>query len=565
MADIKKQKNREIQISSCGMSVLAQGRGGELLPSIRNAMNLFGRLLIVKSLKIPVYVIALFVIFYSWEPLINAKWSIIDDHEIMSFIGDHERLPFSRIIPELKKTEVVQVGKSIRYRPVYYIFRLLESAVWGKNPRDWYILRILISALFAITITIFFLQLGGAVLTSGFIVFVLSSHYWSDVFARLGPSEVYAVMGVSLVILGMIRTIKASSLDFIAMINVLLGITISAGSKENLIFLGVIPFWFLFSKKIYVSPLQKKIFIALLVYLAIISSIIINGLSHSGHDIYMNKISLRMISLLTFSFFSNKYVWVWLCGGIFLLLILLKLKLELSCDNDNQRTKNFSLLKSNIILFFLMFLIYYSQYIFYSGKWPDGVGRYQFPGVLSGQIALFIFICSVVEVARCVLPQSKKIIIFLSMFISIFFIVISIQSIEQNRFTSIERVKNSTAFTNLIKSLTFALLKDPSQNLVLFSHQPMDSEPMVSVTSFLRASGVSNPIMERITYSSKNYNKLSLEYWLSRDAEDNQSKGNRNFSFSPFDPKKITSGCISIGFSGPYYPLCNKGYEILSY
>lgn len=529
-------------------------------------MKFFDLLLIIKDSKIPVYITAFFVIFYSWGPLINAQWSIIDDHEIMSFIGDNERLPFSRILPVLiKKTEVAHLGNSLRYRPVYYTFRLLESALWGKNPSYWYFLRISIAALFAIVFTMFFLQLGGAILTSGFIVFVLSSPYWSDIFARLGPSEVYSVMGVSLFVLGMMRAIKGSSLDFISMISISLGIIIAAGSKENLIFLGVVPFWFLFSKKIYLRSHQKIIFIALLVYLTIIILTIINALSHSGHDIYMNKVSFKISSHLTSSFFSNKYVLIWLCGGILLLLAILKLKMARSFDSDNLNTKIFIILKSNIILFFSMFLIYYSQYIFYSGKWPDGVGRYLFPGVLSGQIALFVFIYSVIEIGRCYFSQSEVFIRLLSIFISIFFIVISIKSIEKNRFTSIERVKNSTTFTNLIKSLTFVLLKNPSQTLVLFSHQPMDSEPMVSVTRFLRASDISNTIMERITYSPKNYNKSSIEYVLSKIAEDTQRSGNRKFSFSPFDPKKITPNCVSVGFSGPYYPLCSEGYEILSY
>ena len=195
---------------------------------------------------------ALFYSLYNWLPLLDARWSIIDDHEIVAAIGIGDRLPFSEIPVALGKTEVGNAGIATRFRPSYYSLRFLEAATWGKQPQMWYAARIVIAVFFAVVLAGAGLRLSGAIPTFGFLFFELSRPYWVDIFARLGPAETYAVFGVSLIMLGFIVSTKkgwrALPCFFVA-----LGIVVAAGSKENFIILAALPLWLIFSPTVRLS------------------------------------------------------------------------------------------------------------------------------------------------------------------------------------------------------------------------------------------------------------------------------------------------------------------------
>jgi len=129
---------------------------------------------------------------------LQAEWGIIDDHEIMTYLGPRERLPIAEVPSRLMQKEVGQPGKSLRYRPAYYLLRLMETALWGKNCTLWYLARIVILTV-SIALTWLLLRPAfGFVASALFLAYLMSLQFWCDIFAKLGPAEAYIVFGLAL-------------------------------------------------------------------------------------------------------------------------------------------------------------------------------------------------------------------------------------------------------------------------------------------------------------------------------------------------------------------------------
>ena len=159
------------------------------------------------------YLLALGIAWYSWAPLLNAQWGLIDDHEVMAFVGTEARLPPSQFVAALKTTELNPEASLARFRPSYYVVRTLEAMAWGKNARQWYGLRIAIATILALTVAYVGVLFAGPILTTGFLTFSLFAGYWADIFARAGPGETYAVLGVCLIAL-LLDQLRKSTVNF---------------------------------------------------------------------------------------------------------------------------------------------------------------------------------------------------------------------------------------------------------------------------------------------------------------------------------------------------------------
>ena len=95
-----------------------------------------------KYSKLFIFLFSAIMVLAIFGRVVASKWSVIDDHEIMLFLGRDGKLYLSEIFSTLKLTEVGNFGSLTRYRPSYYILRLLECVVWGANPAYWYAFRL---------------------------------------------------------------------------------------------------------------------------------------------------------------------------------------------------------------------------------------------------------------------------------------------------------------------------------------------------------------------------------------------------------------------------------------
>lgn len=498
---------------------------------------------------------ALFYSLYSWLPLLGAQWSMIDDHEVVATIGLRDRLPLSEIPSALGKTEIGSAGVSVRFRPSYYSLRLLEAATWGKQPQLWYAARIVIAVLFALVLTSVCLRLGGPILTFGFLVFELSRPYWADIFARLGPAETYAVLGLCLIVLGFIAAAKRgwSALPCIA---IAVGVVIAAGSKENFIILAALPLWLIFSPTVRLSLGLKSIFAIVLAYLGWISMSVVRGLRHAGHDVYAQPISIESRFGLLYSLATRPDVLVWLsvCLSLFVLVRVWK-------SRDEQMMLLSKSLNGYMWAMLVMLMVFASQYVFYFGIWPIGaVPRYLFPGILAQHIAIFLFFVVTAKIISIKFPWLRSWVWVVYLIGALSFLKFSVKDLSANRVVSKEVATNTASFTTRLNEALGFLRAHRSAVLILSSHSVLDYEPVYSTQRFVMASGLTNPIALKLNgYSSENFSKDSerLAFMLAGSLEKIQHSGEGGFV--PLRSADAVVECFSMGMSGPPLTRCKSG------
>src|SRR3989339_1434051 len=74
----------------------------------------------------------------------TAKLGIIDDHEVSWFMGEKGKVEITDIPQVLSRTELGQFGEYKRFRPSYYLLRVIETVAWGNNAGAWYFARYLL-------------------------------------------------------------------------------------------------------------------------------------------------------------------------------------------------------------------------------------------------------------------------------------------------------------------------------------------------------------------------------------------------------------------------------------
>jgi len=69
----------------------------------------------------------------------HSKIGLADEGDLPQYVGTRGRVAFSQI-PRLlfEQTEVGQFGQGQRFRPIYYLTRITETALWGLEGSYWY-------------------------------------------------------------------------------------------------------------------------------------------------------------------------------------------------------------------------------------------------------------------------------------------------------------------------------------------------------------------------------------------------------------------------------------------
>ena len=242
---------------------------------------------------------------YFWD-LRRLPLGLIDDHEFLSFLGDDGKIEWSEIPDLLAGTEVGAWGEGNRFRPGYYLLRILQAKFFSVQNGAWHEARLFVYFLtLAIIGYAFWLVVSGLLkattaslksrlvitgMASVFSVLAASSfRSWGEVIPRLGPAEILVGLGASLVALAVVNLFSSGDqlrywfLGF-------LGITIAVTSKENSVVL-LLPLVALFAIK---ADLSKAIVAKLLLALssfAIAGWVVLGvvlGIANSGADVYGN-------------------------------------------------------------------------------------------------------------------------------------------------------------------------------------------------------------------------------------------------------------------------------------
>ncbi len=516
------------------------------------------------------YLLALGIAWYSWMPLLNAQWGLIDDHEVMAFVGTEVRLPPSHFVEALKKTELNPESSLARFRPSFYVVRALESMAWGKNARQWYGLRIGIATILALTVAYIGILFAGPILAAGFLTFSLFAGYWADVFARAGPGETYAVLGVCLIGL-LVGQLRKSTINLATAFGVAVGVMLAVGSKENFLVLVFLPIWLLYKEKVKVTSPAGLIMLSTIAYALWIGLTVYARVSAAGADVYANPVSLwsRLYLLKAFAVKPIIHIWAvaisisfigaiafWyfqkqgqgkhITAGVFAFT---------QVDGDL-----ISLLRHYGFVQLGLLGIYSLQYFFYSGQWPEGSsGRYYFPGILARDLAIlatFALVISILKLAKLSYPKPLTIEIALAAIL-----VYIAPSHTLNRQASIETVQQTTAFFDKYTSIVSFLKDHPELPVIINTHAAFDFEPIHSIQIYLKSSGLKN----RVSINAQNLTLQNL-------APDSLERGlagviinlSRQDSSGRFVPLESVDqeNCFSIGLSGPPLKACEKGVTV---
>ena len=420
---------------------------------------------------------------------LKAQWWIIDDHEIVHFLGSTGKLYPSEIFGKLmNETEIGMYGKFSRFRPAYFFLRLVECVLWGGRPALWYGFRIAIFALFVFAFWFISSKLIGYIF-GGLITFHMATYsYWPDIIARLGPSELYAVLGLALFGLGIYDIYRRQKFE-IGWLTLCSGYLICSGSKENFI-LFLLPTLIIFYDLYRKSKLKFVIWLGMtvvLIWTTWIAGAVLLYQIRNAHDPYYQPTNVAERSLILIN--SLKQIQTLILLGSALLFALISFR----ASKSNSEISKLSATMSKG--FGGAFILYSSQIVFYNGIWPNGQ-RYDFPGLLIWPVLLVMFAWYFQELIPLVNWPIHRLytkgLILAVVCAPVFF---TFNGVTYAQTESNKNVARSSSFSEKINQIVDIADQNPKDPILIQTDKPdWDYEPVESYMDFLRYKGIDRPI-----------------------------------------------------------------------
>jgi hypothetical protein len=491
--------------------------------------------------------------------VLHAGWGIIDDHDTLTMIGaGNSHLPPSEYLHALfSKTELGAIGHYLRFRPFYYPALLGEAVVWGNNVHLWYASRVLLLAIFITGLWIVIARHLGGVVGLGVVIIIMRASYWGDVWARLGPGEIYAAAGLGIWLLGLEAMFdspreRSRNLGLVAMT---CGTIMMIGSKETLFpFAGYTLCALAVFIYLHRESLAARIHLGIVVLYSGITAFVIGlALSRAGEDFLGRSVGLterlaRLLAPLGGS--AVKF----LLPSLLLLAVTAALVRSSAVDRQafwNAWARPAAIYFAGVVL---LWSLYLSQYVAYDGQWPTGY-RYDFPGALA--LPAFVVI-SVVFVANLSqpFPQLRNAVRGGSAAVALGVVLFAIARHQFPLSAAVAaNIDKTRKFQSTLSGFAALAREAPQQPIILRANGAWTYERLVSVGVYLRLYyGLPNQI------AVKFYPDAEPKYpGLAQTIKQWELDG-RPGQFVPLasvaDAAK--SGCLSIGFDGPAEPGCRS-------
>jgi hypothetical protein len=317
--------------------------------------------------KLMVFVLIQLSVFTSLRQLLFSEFGVIDDHEIIRWLGPDKKLTLSDMFNEYSKTEISSWPRGSRFRPFYYLFRLIETFLWRDNVALWYGTRIFVLGFvlfifYNIALVLSKLIFKTIPLRKSYNLFLilciavgLTLTFWVELIPRLGPAETYFVVPFAIILLSVFIRVERPLRKF-EVILFYLSLFILPGIKENGIPISIV-FFTLFNYLNHTTVRQNKLVYYLIsfIYILIIASMslpLINLYMNVGVDIYGQSVESN--SLL-------QSVYFYLQSKVFRFYVLI---LFVTCTDAFFNRKNVARMKINLIIAALN-LVLISDFIFY--------------------------------------------------------------------------------------------------------------------------------------------------------------------------------------------------------
>jgi len=507
------------------------------------------------SLLIPILVFCAFT-YYLIGVNFSAKLGLIDDHEIAMFLGSDGEIKPSEIPGMILSTEVGNYGQALRYRPAYYSLRIIETALWRDKAILWYAVRFFffVTSMYLLwKIARFFFPTLIAYLS---VPYLFTLTFWPDIMTRLGPAEIYAVPAMIMSVYGLIEILRSGKHGWWPMT---IGYLICAGSKENFVIL-LLP---ILAVAIYRWS-QKKInraeLMAYLICLAMtlfITIEIVSATSVNHADVYGSTISYkaRVLKLWEYKRYivvTRKLYLIIAAGLVFGLTWLRQLW------RQGIRKALANPVFTHFVVMGIVGVIIVSQYLFYDNGLPMNM-RYDFPGMPLFSVLNLI----IVHLLLNLLPKRKWWYLLGKM--SIYSVVAgySLYVIVSSGYSHIRMSAkaNAAATVRFDESLQVVVAKlqiDPNLPLLMISNNYLDYEPIVSISRFLAAKKVSNPLIldyrEPTEYEKNSLSQALVPQLLRIEQNGSESPTSIFAHFSPLSRLTADTPCYSITFGKQVLP-----------
>ncbi len=550
---------------------------------VKKAPRNMGHRAQLAALSIAIFVVFAAISYYFYSQLRHAQLGLIDDHEVIRFLGATGVVRLEDVPKILyTQTEVGQWGHALRLRPVYYLLRILEASLWGDRAGLWYLTRtfavagvgagaafVVLRALYrrtlsasrAIIAIVFAVVVGGLALTLA---------AWSDIATRLGPSEVY--VGVGLVVLAIGATeayLRPESM--LGWILLFVGIVIVAGSKEDGVLLIVpvaIIYWLRFGR------VRRQWMVATLGFLGLAFTLYIAigvGLAtfHAGADMYGNGRSLLGFNdalardyylNATFAFFLVALAWD----------VLHRPRAAVPVGaTDTSRPVSFllrnklTLAAATCLYLVLGDAFFYQNYILMDGGFSPA--RYAF---LSQVATLGGFVVILMIVTRLpALEWRMRTIIAIALVA-----VIVISPLDANiawavraRVTSAALSQASQDIHDEIRAGVTDIAQHPGAQVILLADHPFDYERVFALPQFLAFYGAANPVfvVADIPYSVSSSTPQYAD--LSSQLVDmaNAGKMDSGWRITPSSRRDANAYTVCFSFDSPRAnPACSSVHRI---
>lgn len=439
---------------------------------------------------------------YTLGPLTRARWGIIDDHEIVHFVGPTGRLPFSDI-PRvlLRETEVGAVGYVSRFRPSYYTLRLAESSLWGFTPATWYRARIGLYALTVVLVGWVVAAHIGTVAAVGLLAWVLSGKYWAEVWGRLGAAESYAAFGCALWALGihLLWPVVDGQIPGwkwrrrVGLVCFLVGNAVVVGSKENLLIVAMpnLLLTLLEMRAGRTGGVRWWVGMISVGMAMIVAAPLAAYLWASGVDAYGRSVGLQdRLAVLAEGVIRPTAV-----HRAFMVALALWLGTRLAALGGRLRpsaawrrlTSGLLIVSASALLLLLSQIVLYNGYI-------TPHTRYEFPAALAGPALLAATsVCVRNFMRRTGAVRGERGVYYVTSAAFLTLAILNADGFREQREWSRQWVVETRHFATRITAAAAAARARPEVPIIVMSGRPLDIELILSVDRFLRQLEVSNP------------------------------------------------------------------------
>lgn len=466
---------------------------------------------------------ALAVLLYTMWPAFWIKFGIIDDHDIIDIIGRRARVP----VLDIPATVISRSSESVgRFRPVYWLGHVVESATAGQHAGLWYFDRFVLAAV-ALTAIYLTAVRFMSVIPAAIISLLPFSGPQFETWSRLGPNEAYAFplmcIGLALTIRGIVRESSPGHLwlgyAFLAL---------AALAKENFLLVSLVMIA-ASAVQFGLRQLGKRDWWTVGTALAFELLNLVAVVMKSNHYGSVYPMTRTLTSLESWYHFAvdnqNKYAYLY--AGVVLALVMLAA--------SNRRVIS----RRNILHYAaLVILLAALQIVFYTGA-PQA-GRYLYP------IALVpVFVWGVVAVL-CRGLGTRRAHVLATSFVAISLLFPLTRGIDAARSYSENSVKVTAAFERGLAKVEAAAVSSGADAIVLQPWEPLtDVERVLSLARYISARTGVKVMTLPATHPSGTFSKqlaVMIQNWSTQGTS----------KLAPYAPSQR---CLSIVF-GTNRPVC---------